>query len=85
MNNRYCKEIIKDYNNMNSMLVGFLISYGILFIYFIYLFIYFIYIMFTTNPWYERSKKEETIAIYIGIFIVGLHIVFLILYLISEL
>ena len=63
---------------MNSILVGFLISYGILFIYFIYL-------MFTTNQWYERSKKEETIAIYIGIFIIGLHIVLLILYLISEL
>lgn len=63
---------------MNSMLIGFLISYGILFIYFIYL-------MFTTNQWYERSKKEETIAIYMGIFIIGLHIVFLILYLISEL
>lgn len=63
---------------MNSMMIGFLISYGILFIYFIYL-------MFTTNPWYERSKKEETIAIYIGIFIIVLHIVFLILYLISEL
>ena len=60
------------------MLVGFLISYGILVIYFIYL-------MFTTNPWYEKSKKEETIDIYMGIFIIGLHIVFLILYLISKL
>ena len=63
---------------MNSMLVCFLISYGILFI-------YFIYIMFTTNPWYERSKKEETIAIYLGIIIICLTIGFLILYLISEL
>ena len=63
---------------MNSIQIGFMVSYGILVIYFIYL-------MFTTNPWYERSKKEETIAIYMGIFIIGLHIVFLILYLISEL
>ena len=63
---------------MNSMLVGFLISYGILFIYFIYL-------MITISPGYKISKKEETIAIYIGIFIICLHLVFLILYIKSEL
>ena len=66
---------------MNSMLVGYLVSYGILFIYFIY----FIYLMLTISPGYKMSKKEEIIAIYMGIFIIGLHIVFLILYLISEL
>lgn len=60
------------------MLAGYLVSYGILFIYFIYL-------MLTISPGYKRSKKEETIAIYMGIFIIGLHIVFLILYLKSEL
>lgn len=60
------------------MLVGYLVSDGILFIYFIYL-------MLTLSPGYKMSKKEETIAIYMGIFIIGLHIVFLILYLISEL
>ena len=63
---------------MNSMLAGYLVSYGILCIYFIYL-------MLTISPGYKMSKKEETIAIYMGIFIIGLHIVFLILYLISEL
>ena len=41
--------------------------------------------MLTISPGYKRSKKEETIAIYMGIFIIGLHIVFLILYLKSEL
>ena len=63
---------------MNSMLAGYLVSDGILFIYFIYL-------MLTISPGYKMSKKEEIIAIYMGIFIIGLHIVFLILYLISEL
>ena len=55
---------------MNSMLVGFLISYGILGIYFIYL-------MLTISPVYKMSKKEEIIAIYMGIFIICLHLVFL--------
>ena len=60
------------------MLVGFLISYGILGIYFIYL-------MLTISPGYKMSKKEEIIAIYMGIFIICLHLVFLILYVKSEL
>ena len=63
---------------MNATEACFLVSYGILLIYFIYLIV-------ILSPVYKISKKEETIAIYIGIFIIGLHIVFLILYLISEL
>ena len=63
---------------MNSMQIGYLVSYGILCIYFIYL-------MITISPGYKISKKEETIAIYIGIFIICLHLVFLILYIKSEL
>ena len=60
------------------MLIGYLVSYGILSIYFIYL-------MLTISPGYKMSKKEETIAIYIGIFIICLHLVFLVLYIKSEL
>ena len=63
---------------MKATEASFLVSYGILLIYFIYLIV-------ILSPVYKISKKEETIAIYMGIFIVGLHIVFLILYLISEL
>lgn len=63
---------------MNSMLVGYLVSDGILFIYFIYM-------MLTISPGYKMSKKEEIIAIYMGIFIMCLHLVFLILYVKSEL
>ena len=63
---------------MNSMLAGYLVSDGILFIYFIYL-------MLTISPGYKMSKKEETIAIYIGVFIICLHLAFLILYVKSEL
>ena len=64
---------------MNSMLVGYLVSYGIICIYFIYL-------MLIISPGYKMSKKEETIAIYIGVlFIICLHLVFLILYVKSEL
>lgn len=59
-------------------MIGFWISFCIFFIYFIYL-------MITLNPEYKRSKEEETIAIYLGIIILCLVIVFLILYLISEL
>lgn len=63
---------------MDSMLAGYLVSYGILVLYGIYL-------MITISPGYKMSKKEEIIAIYMGIFIICLHIVFLILYLKSEL
>ena len=67
---------------MNSMFAGYLVSYGILFIYSIYLIIY---LMLTISPGYKMSKKEETIAIYMGVFIICLHLVFLILYVKSEL
>ena len=63
---------------MNSMQIGYMVSYGILCIYFIYL-------MLTISPGYKMSKKEEIIAIYMGIFIICLHLVFLILYVKSEL
>ena len=63
---------------MNSMFAGYLVSDGILFI-------YFIYIMLTISPGYKMSKKEETIAIYIGVFIICLNLAFLILYVKSEL
>ena len=60
------------------MQIGYLVSYGILCIYFIYL-------MLTISPGYKISKKEETIAIYMGIPIIGLNLAFLILYVKSEL
>ena len=63
---------------MKSMQIGYLVSYGILCIYFIYL-------MLTISPGYKMSKKEETIAIYMGIFIICLNLAFLILYVKSEL
>ena len=63
---------------MNATEACFLVSYGILLIYFIYLIV-------ILSPVYKISKKEETIAIYLGIIIICLTIGFLILYLISEL
>ena len=60
------------------MRVCFFISYGILFIYLTYLLV-------SLTPGYKMGKKEETIVAYLGIFIVSLYILFLILYIISEL
>ena len=63
---------------MNIIRSCFLVSYGILFIYLTYLLV-------SLTPEYKMGKKEETIVAYLGIFIVCLYVVFLILYLISEL
>lgn len=55
-----------------------LVSYGILFIYFIYL-------LSTLYPGYKMGKKEETIASYLGVIVVSLYILVLVIYIISEL
>lgn len=59
------------------MLKGFLISYGILFAYFVYL-------MVTLSPDYKMGEKEETIANYLGIIIASITMGFFILYIITE-
>lgn len=63
---------------MNTIRICLRVSYGILLIYSMYL-------MVILSPIYEISKKEKTIATYIGIIFSGLTIGFFILYILSEL